>query len=243
MSIFDESSVEASHNRLASSVSAQVEALAASVDLIRKALLYQDIGRHDPKDHGDYLAVSQLGFRVVNDVGAATKLLDCGYFVQAASLLRDIAEIGILALHFAVSPRDITLWRSLNGRNQSNQFGPPALRRKPHLKDSSKLSYLDERFNLFSDYGAHPSTTSIIAHHNGVRFHIGPHFNENIYIDTYRDLADLTWHVTDACGDAYCAAFHISVADILPSETQRFRLAWNGIAPEKPEDTESRLDT
>lgn len=242
MSIFDESSVEASHNRLASSVCAQVEALAASVDLIRKALLYQDIGRHDPKDHGDYLAVSQLGFRVVNDVGAATKLLDCGYFVQAASLLRDIAEIGILALHFAVSPRDITLWRSLNGPNQSNQFGPKVLR-KGHLQGSDKLAYLDERFRLFSDYGTHPSTTSIVAHHDGARFHVGPHFNEDIYLSTYRDLADLTWHFTDACGDAYCAIFKVSVADILPAETQRFRLAWNGIAREKPEDTESRLDT
>ncbi|WP_281977275.1 hypothetical protein [Pseudorhizobium flavum] len=241
MAIFDESNVEASHHRLASSISAQVEALAASVDLIRKALLYQDIGRDEPKDHGDYLAVSQLGFRVVNDAGAASKLLDCGYFVQAAGLLRDLAEIGMLSLHFSNVPQDITLWRSLNGRKQADKFGPQALRKKPHLKDCSKLSYLDARFRLFSDYGAHPSTTSIVAHHDGVRFHIGPHFNEYLYVNTYRDLADLTWHVTDACGDAFHAIFRIAVADILPAETQRFSLAWKGIAPAKPEDMESRL--
>ncbi len=236
MAIFDESSIEASHNRLASAISAQVEALAASVDLIRKALLYQDIGRSDAENHADYLAVSQLGFRVVNDVGAATKLLDCGYFVQAAGLLRDISEIGMLALHFSVSPQEITLWRSLDGRRQSNKFGPKTLRENAKLRDSNKLSYLDERFRLFSDYGTHPSTTSIIAYHDGLRFHIGPHFNENIYLKTYHDLADITWHVTDACGDAYYAIFKVSAADILPAEMQRFQLAWNGIAPTELED-------
>ncbi|WP_037074222.1 hypothetical protein [Rhizobium sp. PDO1-076] len=236
VAIFDESRVEASHNRLASTLSPQLEALAASVDLIKKALLHQDVDRIDPKDHADYLAVSQLGFRVFNDVGAATKLLDCGYFVQAASLLRDLSEIGMLALHFSVSPQDVARWRSLDGRQQYDRFGPRALRESLKLKFSDKLSYLDQRFRLFSNYGTHPSTTSIIAHHDGDRFHVGPHFNENIYINTYRDLADLAWHVTDACGDAYCAIFNTSVADILPAETQRFQQAWNRIAPPKPKE-------
>jgi hypothetical protein len=235
MSIFDTSSVEASHRRLASSLSPQLEALAASADVIRKALLYQDVARSDPQDHSDYLAVSQLGFRVSNNAAATTKLLDCGYFVQAASLLRDLCELGMLALHFSISPQDLRLWRSLSGRNQSNQFGPKALRKSLGPVLNKKLSYLDQRFRLFSDYGSHPSVTSIIAHHDGERFHIGPHFNQSIYVNTYRDLAEITWHVTDACGDAYRAIFRKSVAEIFPVESQRFQLAWKAISLHEPQ--------
>lgn len=230
MSIFDEREVEASHHRLASTISAQVEVLVASADLIRKALLHQDIVRSDPEEHADYLAVSQqFGFRLVNDIGAATKLLDSGYFVQAAGLLRDIAEIGMLALYFVEAPKEVRRWRKLTGRDLSNAFGPGALRLK--LKGSAKLAFLNERFRLFSDYGTHPSPTSIIAHHDGIRFHIGPHINEQLYMTTYSDLANLTWHTTDACGDTYFSIFNVSAADLYPTETQRFIESWNGIAP------------
>ncbi|WP_105401109.1 hypothetical protein [Neorhizobium sp. T7_12] len=230
MSIFDEREVEAGHHRLASTVSAQVEVLVASADLIRKALLHLSVARHDPEEHADYLAISQLlGFRLVNDIGAATKLLDSGYFVQAAGLLRDIAEIGMLALYFVEAPNEVRRWRKLTGRNLSNEFGPGALRLK--LKGSAKLAFLNERFRLFSDYGTHPSPTSMIAHHDGTRFHIGPHVNEQLYVTSYSDLANLTWHTTDACGDAYFRIFNVYAADLYPTETQRFIQSWNEIAP------------
>lgn len=230
MSIFDESEVEAGHHRLASAVSAQVDVLVASVDLIRKALLHQDIARADPEEHADYLAISQLGFRVVNHVGAATKLLDCGYFVQAAGLLRDITEIGMLALYFTEVPEDVRQWRKLTGKDQWKKFGPMKLNAKPQLKDSARFAFLYEKFHFFSDYGTHPSSTSIIAHHDGNRFHIGPHINKRLYVNTYSDLANLTWHTTDACGDAYFSIFNVSAAGLYPTETRRFIQSWDGIA-------------
>ncbi|WP_185969998.1 hypothetical protein, partial [Rhizobium straminoryzae] len=163
--------------------------------------------------------------RIINDVGAATKLLDCGYFVQAASLLRDLSEIGILALLFASSPDELRRWRKLQGRKQSNEYGVAALRRRPELQNSEKRAFLDQRFRLFCDYGAHPSSTSVIAHHDGKMFHTGPHVNETLYINTYRDLAHLVWCVTDACVDAYASIFGVSAADVCPDETRKFLLA------------------
>ncbi|MBP2561081.1 hypothetical protein J2857_003850 [Neorhizobium galegae] len=231
MSIFDEREVEAGHHRLASAISAQVEVLVASTDLLRKALLHQDVARHDPEEHADYLAASQLGFRIVNQVGAATKLLDCGYFVQAAGLLRDIAEIGMLALYFTEIPEDVRQWRKLSGKDQWKKFSPMKLNTKPRLKGTARFASLYEKFHFFSDYGTHPSSTSIIAHHDGNRFHIGPHVNAQLYINTYSDLANLTWHTTDACGNAYFSIFSVSAADLYPKETQRFIESWNGIAP------------
>lgn len=234
MSIFDESvsEVEASHQRLASVVSDEVEVLVACADLIRKTLLYQDIARHDAEEHADYLAVSQLGFRLVNDMGAATKLLDCGYFVQAAAVIRDIAEIGMLALYFAQEPEKARAWRlALNERYK--KFGRRALSGK--VNDGRKFAFLDRHFNTFSEYGTHPSSTAIIAHFDGTRLHIGPHFNEALYRYTIRDLAILSWHVTDACGDAYLKLFHVSVADLYPAETHRFVRSQSSIAPMQPE--------
>lgn len=224
LGIFDESEVEAGHRRLAFSISPQIAILKASIELIRSAILREDKIRNDPEEHADYLAVSQLGFRIVNDVGAATKLLDCGYFIQAAGLLRDLSEIGMLALFFADAPGEVRQWRKLQGRQQSSKYGPTALRKKLQLQNSEKLAFLDERFQLFSDYGAHPSSTSIIAHHDGKRFHTGPHVNETLYINTYKDLAHLVWCVTDACGDAYASIFGMYVADVCPDEARQFLL-------------------
>ena len=228
MSLFDESSVEAGHHRLASSISGEVEVLNAATDLICKALLAQDKPRDDPEEHARFLTISMLGFRIVNGVAATTKLLDCGYFVQAAGLCRDIAEVGMLALHFAEEPGEIAVWQKLTGKKQHEQFGPGALRRK--VLDKGKIRILDQSFKTFSDYGTHPSTASIIAHHDGTHFQFFPYINEPLFINTYKDLAVLTWRSTDACGDAYRAIFGLGVNEILPLQTKRFADSWNGIA-------------
>jgi hypothetical protein len=228
MSIFDESIVEAGHQRLASTISAEIEALVASTDLIRKALLHQDRPRNDPDCHADYLAASSLGFRIVNNVGAASRLLDCGYFVQAAALFRDIAEIGMLVLAFSATPDSLRDWRN-SVEKRYRTFGRTKLREM--AADRVKFNFLDQYFNAYSEYGAHPSSISIIAHHDGLQFQIGPHVNAELYRKSYRELAVLTWHVTDAAGDAYKSIFKSDLSQTFPDEAQRFAHAWNSIAP------------
>ncbi|RCW27961.1 hypothetical protein DFR48_102455 [Ciceribacter lividus] len=215
--------------RLAFSLSAQFEVMDASLDLIEKAVLLQDIGRSDPEDHATYLAVSVLAFRATNDMRAAKKLLNCGYFVQAASLLRDIAEIGMLALYFAEFPERLPDWRRSEGTNRHNRYGRSKLRKA--ISEQGKFEYLDQYFDLFSEYGTHPSSASIMAHHDGQRFYVGPHFNETIYRRSIMDLASLVWHVTDACGSAYRSLFNTSLEDALAKELARFSKSWDGIAP------------
>jgi hypothetical protein len=107
--------------------------------------------------------------------------------------------------------------------------------RSGKVNDGRKFAFLDRHFNTFSEYGTHPSSTAIIAHFDGTRLHIGPHFNEALYRYTIRDLAILSWHVTDACGDAYLKLFHVSVADLYPAETHRFVRSQSSIAPMQPE--------
>jgi hypothetical protein len=204
MSLFDESEVEAGHKRLASSVSVHIEALTASVDLIEKALMAENKIRTNSADHADYTAISILGYRVVNDVAAATKLLDYGYFIQAAALGRDISEVGMLALYFAENPDKLSEWR-LSEEQRRKLFGRPAL--KSSILNTKKFEFLDEYFSLFSGFGTHPPAASIIAHHDGIQLQRFPYVNEKLYLDIHADIAFLTWHVVDAFGDAYRAFF------------------------------------
>jgi len=100
--------------RLAFSINKQIEVLVACTDLIRKSGLAWRAQSEDNEDIADYLAASsQIAFRVVNDVGAATKLIDCGYFAQAGTLCRAIAEAGLLALFFSEYPGELRRWRTI----------------------------------------------------------------------------------------------------------------------------------
>lgn len=226
MSLFDESEVEAGHQRLASSVSVHTETLTASVDLIEKTLMADNKVRINSADNADYKAISILGYRVVNDVAAATKLLDCGYFIQAAALGRDISEVGMLALYFAEKPDKISEWR-LSEKQRRKLFGRPAL--KSGILNTKKFDFLDKYFSLFSGFGTHPSAASIVAHYDGIQLQRFPYVNEKLYLDIHTDIAFLTWHVVDAFGDTYRAIFRKDAQDLFPAETDRFRSSFEGI--------------
>lgn len=231
MSLFDESKVEAGHQRLASSILKHIEALAASVDIVEKALMAENKVRSDSSEHADYKAISILGYRVINDVAAATKLLDCGYFIQAAALGRDIAEVGMLALYFAEKPEKISEWR-LAEENRRKLFGRPAL--KSNILNIKRFEFLDKYFGLFSGFGTHPSADSIVALHDGQQFQRFPYVNEKLYIDIHSDIAFVTWHVVDAFGDAYRAFFHKDPSYLFPTETARFQSSFGAIPRSLP---------
>jgi len=187
--------------------------------------------RADSSENADYKAISILGYRVVNDVAAATKLLDCGYFVQAAALGRDIAEVGMLALYFAENPEMISEWR-LAEEKRRKLFGRPAL--KASILNIRKFEFLDEYFGLFSGFGTHPSAASIVAHHDGNQLQRFPYVNERLYVDIHSDIAFTTWHVVDAFGDAYRAYFQKDPRDLFPAETARFQSSFGAIRRSLP---------
>lgn len=232
MSIFDESEVEAGHKRLASSVSTHIEVLIAATDLTRKVLLSKGLVRDNPADHANYLATSMLGFRFVNGIGAVTKLLDCGYFIQAAAIGRDIAEVGMLALYFSENPRKLPEWRQIPREDRYKMFGRPQLSKS--IRDRPRYDFLNVYFEQFSEFGAHPSSVSILPHHDGHDFQIGPHINQQLYINLHSDIAYLSWHVVDVFGDAYRVMYRSDASEVFPVETTRFRDAYEGIRRSNP---------
>lgn len=230
MSIFDTSSVEAGHRRLASSLYKYTLTLEAIAALIDAALLKQNFVRPDVDEQASFLGLSQLGFRLVNDVGAAIRLLECGYFVQAAAFGRDLAEIGMLALYFAERPNDILEWTRLEGVDRYRKFGRSKLQIK--ISDKNRYDWFNQWFDLFSEYGIHPSGKSIVAHSDGITLHVGPHVNEALFCNTYRDLTELAWRAAQAGGFAYKSLFHADIVDVAPQEQANLdyaisALGWN----------------
>ncbi len=183
------------------------------------ALLRQNFVRPDPERQVRFLALSQLGFRLVNDIGAAIKLLEAGYFVQAAAFGRDMAEIGMLAIHFAGNPDDLLKWARLEGKQRYRSFGRSQLK---NAAAPEHFTYFNNRFDFFSEFGTHPSFQSIAAHLDGDRLHGGPHVNQSLFQNTYRDLANLAWRAADIGGLVYKAVFDLSVAELLPNEFASF---------------------
>lgn len=222
VSIFDETEIEAGHQRLASSISSEMEALVASTDLIRKSALNWKPATSDHEDQLDYLAAStQLALRIVNDVGAASKLIDCGYFVQSAALLRSVAEVGMLTLLFSQIPSDLRVWRNIEDGKRHSKFGRPRLTKT--IFDQAKFTTLNSFFNAFSEYGVHPSSTSITANLNNNKIYPGAHLNELLYKKTYLEMARLCWLSTDVLGDAAFALFAFAPEDHFPDEVKRYR--------------------
>ncbi|MDP3522951.1 MAG: hypothetical protein Q8S27_00120, partial [Hoeflea sp.] len=231
MSLFDESEVEAGHKRLASKVLVEMEVLIASTDLIRRALTANDLARTDPEEHADYLAASQLAYRAVNGVGAATRLLDCGYFIQATAICRDIAEVRMLALLFSEKPDELRRWRKVPRDERHRKYGRSKLGRGIMAQD--RYSYFNTYFNTFSEFGTHPSAESILAHHDGRQFQIGPHVNERLYVTIHTDLAHLMRRITEVFDQVYSTMDGIDLTTELPSEIARFQNAVEKLALKK----------
>lgn len=224
MALFDETEVEAGHLRLAFLVSRELAACFVCADLIRKVLLaHVELEGQQPDDRADRLAAETLGYRVVNAAGAVSKLIDAGYFVQAASLFRDIAETGMLFLYFAEKPTELRNWRLSEGRERYRRFGRSKL--KDLVQDQAKFSDLDSLFDTYSEFGTHPSAVSIIGHSDGSNLYIGPHINPDLYVKFYQQLADLLWHVTYMGRLAYGAVFKEGPNGLFNEEIERFEKA------------------
>lgn len=135
-----------------------------------------------------------------------------------------MSEVGMLALLFTEIPAEIRAWRNTPDAERYSKYGRPKLEKL--ICDQDKFSKFDEYFTLFSQYGAHPSASSIIANHDGKQFHIGPHINEKLFKYTYAKMAILCWLVTAALGDAAASLFSFEAEKHLPQEVERYRRTW-----------------
>ena len=225
----------AGHERLATTVLADHGTLGACADLIRTAILNPETQDCKATINRDgWLAASLLALRIPNDAGACSVLIDRGYFLQAAALMRTIAETAQLLIVFADDPSRIEEWHALRGKERYGKYGHSKMLAKLESRNLfTKFQWFEGYFDTFSEFGGHPSAVSILAYHDGSQLHVGPHFNQSLFTKTYRDLATLVWHATDVCGDLWEATMTVPLEDLLPEKRQLFLNAWTAIAPAK----------
>lgn len=227
MAIFDESEVVAGHEKFATLVKGYVEEIAASTDLIRKAVLFADRPRTDPEEHADFLAGSQLILRIVNNAGACSVLCERGYFIQAAAQLRDIAEIAMLVLVFSEEYTKLRHWRKLEGETRYKEYNRSKLNKMLSQNASKKYyDWFNLYFDLYSEYGTHPTGNSIIFHYEGNSFNIGPHVNKNLYVNLYADLSVLVIRATDICFGLWNNVLKDDIETTFPKELARYRAVY-----------------
>lgn len=141
-----------------------------------------------------------MGWRIVNNCGASTKLLEHGYFVQSGAQIRDIAETGMLISAFNSDVSRLDQWLTLEGNNRYQEFGRRKLKQ---FIDAEKYNLFNMFFNYYSEYGSHPAAVNIALHFDGKQLHRGPHHNPRYYIGAHKNLAKLTWHVSLAAAELW----------------------------------------
>jgi len=226
--LFEESKIVSAHSLQSADTEPLLGVLGVCVDLIGATLSETHFGELDSEQAADFRAATSLGLRVVNSVAASTLLLEHGYFHPASAQLRDLAETAMLLLYFSEEPFQVRRWRTVNSNKRNRHFGRAGLRGR--VKNKERFEWLDRYFNLTSEYGVHPSAQSIIANHDGSTLCIGPVVNNELYVNTLRDLTSLTWHATDVAGDAFRSITGEDIEELQQDRVQRYREAWKTVA-------------
>lgn len=209
------------HQKFIGSISGSLETLNACSDLISKVLhSHSQFSR-------DEFTVSLIGFRIINDIGAARVLADHSFFVPFVALLRDLVEIAALSLDFAAHPKRIGQWERLSGKERYRRFKLSRILQEINGKE--KL-FLQSRFDAFSELGTHPSVASFRFYINEAMVEAGPHINARNYVRAHQDLASVAWHTTDAAGRCWTCLTKTNISADFPIEQARYKSCfgkWN----------------
>jgi hypothetical protein len=173
------------------------------------------------------LGSTTLALKVVNDAGAASVLIDRGYFAQAAAIIRGVTEASILFLHFAAEPSRAIEWERLSGKERHSEFSSSKL--KNRISSRAKFDWMYDKFGLFSEYGGHPSGAIIIAHHDGAGIQRGAHVNISNYWMHYAELAIIVWHAVDSIGDYWISVVGVDFEQALPISHSAYMEAWGDL--------------
>ena len=84
---------------------------------------------HKEKDEEE-LAVLRLAIRCFNSGAAALKLLRCGYFQPALTMVRDLVEVSFLMDLFKKEPASLRDWLRLPEEARKRKFKPVSVRQQ-----------------------------------------------------------------------------------------------------------------
>lgn len=184
--LVDETVIVAAHDRMIASD----DDLARHLDLINNAL---DCLSRLPELHkettDEELMLLRLAIRCFNSGASALRLLRCGYFQPAMTMVRDLIEVYFLMDLFAKEPQTLKDWRSMDDNDRRKYFRPVRVRERLDKIDGFKENRRQRAYDLLSQHAAHvnPTGHSLISPGNMTR--IGPFPEYGLFRAALEELA------------------------------------------------------
>lgn len=137
----------------------------------------------------DELTVFCLMVRCFNSAASCLRLLRCGYYQPAFTMIRDLVETTFLLDLFEREPAKIANWRSLPARKRESLFKPMKVRERLDELDGFREKNRAKAYKLLSTYAAHPTPEGCAVIAPGSMMQIGPFPNEERLTAGLQDLA------------------------------------------------------
>lgn len=120
------------------------------------------------------LAVLRLAVRCFNAGAASLRLLRCGYFQPAMTMVRDLVEITFLMDLFKKEPSSLPRWLYMPEKERKEKFKPVSVRQRLDQIDGYTAQRRRAAYDLLSQHAAHvnPNGHFLISPDNMTR--IGP---------------------------------------------------------------------
>lgn len=135
------------------------------------------------------ITVLRLGVRCFNSGASALRLLRCGYFQPAVTMMRDLLEVCCLMDLFAKEPPSLRDWLSMTDKERMKHFKPARVRERLEKFDGSGVKERQAAYNMFSEIAAHanPNGHHLISPDNLTR--IGPFVDYSYFRPGIEELA------------------------------------------------------
>ncbi len=157
--LVDETRIEATQDE---SIAGSGE-LRDHVAVINSALdLISRLPAAHPHRDEDELIIFRLMVRCFNSAASSLRLLRCGYYQPAFSMIRDLIETTFLLDLFKREKAEIAEWRSLPAKDREARFKPVRVRERLDKLDGFKEARRAAAYKLLSTYAAHPTPEGFI---------------------------------------------------------------------------------
>lgn len=186
-----------------------------------------------PHRNEDELIVFRLMVRCFNSAASCLRLLRCGYYQPAFSMIRDLVETTFLLDLFKREGTKIAEWRSLPAQEREKRFKPVKVREHLDKLDGFSKAQRAAAYKLLSTYAAHPTPEgfTIISPESSTQ--VGPFPDEKRLTSGLQELAKhvtysavvISGHADNSSGEvlttkaAFFAAFDLWQPKYMPRMT------------------------
>ncbi|MFD1745780.1 DUF5677 domain-containing protein [Rhizobium helianthi] len=184
--LVDETAIVAAHDRMIASD----EDLSRHLDHINSCLDFLSrLPELHTETNEDELTLLRLSIRCFNSGASALRLLRCGYFQPAMTMVRDLIEIYFLMDLFTKQPQSFRDWRTMSEKERKKHFKPIRVRERLDEIDGFKEKKRQKSYDMLSHHAAHvnPNGHQLISPGNMTQ--IGPFPDYGLFRAGFEELA------------------------------------------------------